>query len=260
MRILRSRFMETRLAVTLAMQPLAKRSRAFAVSTEEVRTGTPTASTERSADGTMGRITSRSGLIRSSRTSTSAPRHLARAPRPRRPPRPAPRPGGPRTSRRGSAPGTPRPPPRCAASSLALRPVDRNHGDVGPIGQRDQLGAVERDRLARLDGERPPLHLYEGRHRARPYRREVEAGVLRRLAHLDEHDVAARELARAAAGRVGALDALDRDHGAAAHHDALPDVELPDHLGRPEAEADVAPLLRARPPGAQHAGARHDLL
>src|SRR5207245_1058439 len=69
-----------------------------------------------------------------------------------------------------------------------------------------------------------------------------------------------RELARAADGRVGALDALDRDHGAAAHHDALPDVELPDHLGRPEAEADVAPLLRARPPGAQHAGARHDLL
>src|SRR2546428_11343 len=42
MRSLRSRLRETRLAVTLAMQPLAKRRRAFAMSTEGVRTGTPT--------------------------------------------------------------------------------------------------------------------------------------------------------------------------------------------------------------------------
>ena len=43
---MRSRFIDTRLAVTLAMQPFAKRSRALAMSTRAVSTGTPTASTD----------------------------------------------------------------------------------------------------------------------------------------------------------------------------------------------------------------------
>src|SRR5207245_175835 len=53
MRSFRSRLRDTRLAVTLAMPPLAKRSRALAMSTGLVRTGTPTASTERSGDGVV---------------------------------------------------------------------------------------------------------------------------------------------------------------------------------------------------------------
>ena len=48
---MRSRFIETRLAVTLAMQPLAKRRRALAMSTRGVSTGTPTASTLSTSDG-----------------------------------------------------------------------------------------------------------------------------------------------------------------------------------------------------------------
>src|SRR5439155_1517984 len=82
------------------------------------------------------------------------------------------------------------------------------------------------------------------------HRREIEAGVLRRLAHLDEDDVAPRELAGAADGRIRALDAVDGDHGPPAHHDAPPDVELPDPLRCEEAETDGAPILRPRPPGA----------
>src|SRR5262249_21932776 len=74
MRSLRSRLSETRLAVTLAMQPLAKRSRALAMSTDGVSTGTPTASIARTGDGTMLRIRSRSWIMRSSTTSTSVPR------------------------------------------------------------------------------------------------------------------------------------------------------------------------------------------
>ena len=51
------------------------------MSTEGVRTGTPTASTERSGDCTMERITSRSWIIRSSTTSTSVPRSVKGASR-----------------------------------------------------------------------------------------------------------------------------------------------------------------------------------
>ena len=73
--------LRTRLAVTLAMHPLAKRSRAFAMSTEGVSTGTPTASTERSAEGTMVRMTSKSWIMRSETTSTSVPRSVKGASR-----------------------------------------------------------------------------------------------------------------------------------------------------------------------------------
>ena len=76
MRSFRSRLSDTRLAVTLAMQPFAKRSRAWAMSTDGVRTGTPTASMERTDEVVMLRIRSRSWIIRSSTTSTSVPRSV----------------------------------------------------------------------------------------------------------------------------------------------------------------------------------------
>jgi len=60
MRILRSRFNATRLAVMFAMHPLAKRSRALAMSVVSVSTGTPTASMLCTSAGTRLRITSRS--------------------------------------------------------------------------------------------------------------------------------------------------------------------------------------------------------
>jgi len=60
-----------RLAVTLAMQPLAKRRRALAMSNLSVSTGTPTASIALTSDFTSARMMSRSWIIRSNTTSMS---------------------------------------------------------------------------------------------------------------------------------------------------------------------------------------------
>ena len=64
----------TRLAVTLATQPPAKRSLALAMSSRPESTGTPTASSASSGRPTRSWIRSMSWIIRSSTTSTSVPR------------------------------------------------------------------------------------------------------------------------------------------------------------------------------------------
>ena len=60
-----------RLAVRFATQPLAKRSRAFAMSSDLLRTGMPTASTLTTGERTKASTTSRSWIIRSSTTPMS---------------------------------------------------------------------------------------------------------------------------------------------------------------------------------------------
>ena len=78
-----------------------------------------------------------------------------------------------------------------------------------------------------------------------PDRRHVEAQILRRLAHLHDHDAAAPELAAAADRGVGALDPLDGEHGAALHDHALADVPAADlACATWKPEADVVPLAR----------------
>ena len=74
MRIFRSRSLDTRLAVMLATAPLANFNRAFAMSTDDVNNGTPTAATSTTRSGMSVRIKSMSWIMRSSTTATSAPR------------------------------------------------------------------------------------------------------------------------------------------------------------------------------------------
>src|SRR5690349_892896 len=151
------------------------------------------------------------------------------------------------------------PPPTPGGSCLHLRRIHRHDRDPGAIRERDHLLAVEDDGPARLDRERPALHLHERGDRGRADGGEVEARVLRRLADLHEHDVAVPELAGPPDRRVRPLDPLDRDDGAAPDDHALPDVELSDHLRGTEPEADVAPLLGARLARAEDAGRGHDV-
>ena len=76
MRSLRSRSRDTRLAVMFATAPASNERRAFAMSTNGVSTGTPTADTDRTAPPTNVRTRSMSWIIRSSTTATSEPRGL----------------------------------------------------------------------------------------------------------------------------------------------------------------------------------------
>ena len=67
---------DTRLAVMFATAPDEKTRRALAMSTNDVRIGTPTACTWSTCSPTSVRIRSMSWIIRSSTTATSAPRGL----------------------------------------------------------------------------------------------------------------------------------------------------------------------------------------
>ena len=127
------------------------------------------------------------------------------------------------------------------------------------VGRRHQLGPVEDDRATGLDRQDAPAHLGDRADRLRPDRRQVEPQVLRRLARLHHDDVAVHELAGATDRGVRALDALDRHHGAETDDDALPDVELADHLRGAEAEADVVPLRVGRRARREHAGSGNDV-
>ena len=149
-----------------------------------------------------------------------------------------------------------------ASRTLLLDRVDGDDGDAGRVGQRDHLGAIEDDRAAGLDararGRRTSamVRIVSGPTAGRSKRRSC-VGLLTFTTTMSPFT----SCAGAADRRVGALDPLDRQHRPAAHDDALADVELPDHLGGAEAEADVAPTPRrvgAR--RAEHAGRGHDLV
>jgi hypothetical protein len=72
----RSVFSEIRLAVMVATQPLAKRTRALAISSNGLDTAAPSASTLSIALSTRESTRSRSCIMRSRITDTSVPRGL----------------------------------------------------------------------------------------------------------------------------------------------------------------------------------------
>ena len=106
----------------------------------------------------------------------------------------------------------------------------------------EQRLALEQERLARFQGEHGDAGLAADGDRGRADRRDVEAQVLSRLAHLDRHGTAVRQRAAAAQRRIGAFERLDGEHDARFHHDGLADVPRPDAFGDGQAVLDVAPL------------------
>src|SRR5262249_56498922 len=120
-------------------------------------------------------------------------------------------------------------------------------GDAGALPLGDDLVLLNQTCLPRLNGEHRAFELAHYSYRVETDRRHVEAKILLRLTDLDRNEAVLTELAAAPDRRVGSFDGLDRHYDAPLDHDALPDAEPSDLLGRLEAEANVLPFLDRRP-------------
>ncbi len=121
----------------------------------------------------------------------------------------------------------------------------RNDRQAVAVGQGDDLGLVDDDRLAGLDRQHPgpgSVQVLDGRDADGGH---VEPHVLLRLGDLDERPAAGpAELAGALDAAVGPLDGLDGQRGPLLDGDRLADVEPAHLLGQVPAELDVFLLRR----------------
>ena len=113
------------------------------------------------------------------------------------------------------------------------------------VGQRDDVGLIEEDRLAGLDGQDLGPGLMEILDRGDADGRDVEPHVLLGLGDLDERPAAgAAELAGTFDAAVGSLDRLDGQGGTLLDGDRLTHVEPAHFLGQHPAELNVLLLGR----------------
>jgi hypothetical protein len=114
------------------------------------------------------------------------------------------------------------------------------NGDSGFIGGGDEAVAIEEKSLARVEGECGcirALHDFDG-FQADYW--NVEAHVLRGLAHFDDDDaLAACDSRGALDGFVGAFHGFDGDAGAIADDDGLAEIKRSDLLRDVAAIGDV---------------------